>query len=239
MASNARYKGARLLKPRTANSYAAIEETFQYTFANPAPTPATVFVVEPGADMNEIKPFEPQFRPNSFINTGNPLCYAMFNRFDEFRIRSVQVRVTSQLLNPVNTPRSDCWIWWCPNHYEEDDDAKVGNTFDNVTDMEEAARIQRVSVSPGKSFMINCVPQLTMIDQSLTAAQTVLDQHGDKPVPWMQTTATNINEHSFRMPVIYFRRPYLVSGQPPISAEQQYQIVLTAIIEFRNLDDDN
>lgn len=239
MASLARYKGPRLATPRLANTYCALEETFQYTFDNPEPTPDTVFVVEPGADMNEVKAFEPQFRPNAFINTSSPLVYAFFNRYDEFRFRSVQVKVTPQILNPVNTPRSEVWIWWCPNHYEEDEDGKVGDVFDNVTDMDEAARIQRVSVLPGRSLLLNCVPQLTMINQNLTVAGTVLDQHGDRPAPWLRSTATNISDISLRMPVLYFRRPYLVSGQTPVLAAQQYQITLTAVIEFRNLDDDN
>lgn len=239
MATLARYKGSRVGRCRTANSYTALEETYQYTFDNPDPIPDTVFVVEQGADMNEVKAFEPQFRPSSFINVSSPMCYSMFNRYDEFRIRNVEVKITPFILNPQNYMRSDLWIWWCPNHYEEDEDAKVGDTFDNVTDMEEAARIQRVGVTPGRAVRLKVVPQLTMNQESQTVAGTVIPNFGDRPAPWLRCSSTNINDISLRMPVFYFRRPYVAAGFPSGSGIHQYQVTLTAVIEFRNLDDDN
>lgn len=106
MATLARYKGPRVGPCRTANTYTAIEETFQYTFSNAEPVPDTVYVVEPGVDMNEIKAFEPQFRPSSFINAGSPMCWSMFQRYDQFRIRNVEVKITPFVLNPQNYSRS-------------------------------------------------------------------------------------------------------------------------------------
>jgi len=237
MASNARYKGKRLRKPRTVDTYAAITETLQYSFDNPAPISDNVFIIEPGADMNQIKAFEPAFRPNVFINASSPLCNNMFTRYDEFRIRSCEVKFTPVIFNPTNQARSDAWIWWCPNHYEEDEDSKIGETFDNVQSLEEATRIQKVSILPGKSFLLKAIPQLTMINQALAVGGAVLDQHGDKTMPWVRTTATNRDDLLCRMPIVYFRRPY----QPLLASQTAFdmQVMLTAIIEFRNLDDDN
>lgn len=239
MTSHARYKGPRVSNPRTVDRYCAITETFQYTFTNPDPVSPAVFVVEPGANMNEIKPFEPGFFANSFINPGSPLIYAMYTRFNEFRIRNVEVRVTSSMVNPVNIPRSDVWIWWCPNHYNEDEDAKIPDVYDDVTSLEEASRVQHVTVNPGRSFSLKCVPQLVMDRTSRTYAGTELNNFGDQPCPWLKTIPDNISQLFFRMPVIYFRRPYGPAGTPALALAQHYSVHLTAIFEFRDLDDDN
>lgn len=235
MTSQARYKGPRLSRPRTIDSYAAITETFQYTFANADPYPNSVYLVPSGSDMNQIQGFEPRFTAQSFITNTNPMCHALYQRFDEFRIRAVEVKITSQVLNPVNFSRSDVWIWWTPNHFNEDEDAKVGDAFDNVTDMEEAARVSRVCVMPGKTLRLNVVPQIVMVNEMQTVG-ALLPANGDRPAPWLRCSSTNISDISFRMPVIYFRKPY---NQGFADRPDIYHITLTACIEFRQLDDDN
>lgn len=239
MSANARYKGSRCANPRTVDSYCAITETSQYTFSNPDPITPNVFVVEPGADMNEIKNLELLLRPNFWIAPGSPLCYAMYQRYNEFRIRNVEIKVTSQVLNPVNMPRSDVWVWWCPNHYNEDEDIKIGDQYDDVVSLEEASRIQRLSVMPGKSIFLKFVPQLVMDRSSLTVSGTELKNYGDVPCPWLKTTPDNISQLTLRCPVLYFRRPYGPAGTPALGLNHHYAVHVTACIEFRDLDDDN
>ena len=115
---------------------------------------------------------------------------------------------------------------------------KIGETFDNATDMSEAARVQHITVCPGKTLHFKVVPQITMIDQAQAVGGIIIDQHGDRPAPWLHNTTQNKNDILFRMPVFYFRRPFNSSGVAQ-NAINHYQIVLTACIEFRNLDDDN
>lgn len=238
MATQARYKGARCSKPRTANEYAALEETYQYTFNNEDPEPDTILFIRNANDMNQIYAFEPLFRATDFINVSSPLCYAMFQRYDEFRIRSVEVRLTEASINPTNISRSDVWVWWCPNHYEEDEDSKIGEVFDDVQSLQEAARVQHLSVAPGHTVVLNVVPQVTMIQQNQTVGGAILDQHGDRPAPWLKNTVTNTTDILMRMPILYFRKPYAVGTNVPLHYPA-YQVMLKAIIEFRNLDDDN
>lgn len=237
MSLSAIYKGPRLRKPRTIDSYCAITETAQYTFNNSEEKLLdTVYAVTPAEDMNQLQAFEPRFQADFFINgTTSPMAQSLFNRFDEFRIRSVEVKITSQVVNPVNFARSDVWIWWTPNHFNEDEDAKVGDIFTTVTDMEEASHVSKACIMPGKTLRLHCVPQLVVINQIQTPA-TILDNHGDRPAPWLRSSNTNKTDNAFRMPVIYFRKPFIsgLANQPNI-----FQITLTATIEFRQLDDNN
>lgn len=234
MATQARYKGQRITLPRLSNTYAALQEAFQYPFENPVAS-GCYTVTQASTNMNEIQAFEPITAPLNYISN-SPLATAMFSRYDEFRIRKINIAFTSQVLNPTNAARSDVWIWWCPNHYEEDEDVKISETFDTVTDFSEAARVQHVRVEPGKSFSVEFVPQVVMVDQSVILGGTVIDQHGDRQMPWLRTTATNRDQTMLRAPIVYFRKPFAAgSAIPP----QYYQVVCTAIVEFRNLNDDN
>lgn len=238
MASQARYKGPRVAKPRVANTYVAFDESYQYVFPeNVNPKSIELFYVEPHSSMNGIKSFEPKFRANVFVNN-SPMATAAFNRYDEFRIRCVQVKIVSQVTNPVNFPRTDLWLWWTPNHYEEDEDSKIGETYDDVVSIEEGSRIQYMGMEPGATKILRCVPQITMIDQNIIVGGPVVDQHGDRPAPWLRTTATNRDDVEFRMPIFYFRRPFL-GALPEQSGEISFQIIMNAVVEYRNLDDDN
>lgn len=238
MATQARYKGARISKPRTANSYVALEETFEYTFDNPDPLPDNILFIDNANGMNQIKMFEPSFGADVFLNTGNPLAYAMFQRYDEFRVRSCTVQFTESSVNPVNVGRSDVWCWWCPNHYEEDEDAKIGEIFDDVQSLQEAARVQHMSIAPGRTVTVHCIPQVTMLEQTIAAGGTVIDQHGDRPAPWLRNSSTNRTDVRYRMPIFYFRKPYAYGTNVPLH-NPSYQVMLKCVFEFRNLDDDN
>lgn len=235
MTTIAKYKSPRLTKPSVVNTYAAIEETFRYQFTNGETEVANILYVR-GVDngMDELQSFEPRCTANNWINTNSKLCWAMYEQYDEFRVRSITCRITSQVLNPTNVPRSDVWVWWCPNHYEEDEDSKIGDTFSTVTDMSEAARVQHLTVVPGKSFTINYIPQMNMVQQAYTTASTVINSYGDQPSPWLRTTQDNLDNIMLRAPIFYFRKPFNIPA-----TNQVYNVMLIAIIEFRSLDDDN
>lgn len=234
MASNASYKGRRMRLPRLCNQYAALQESMQYTFDNDAKTlviPATT-----DASMNQLIKFEPFFRPGSLINT-SPLCLAMFNRYQQFRIRKVCVRLTEAVQHANNMGRSDIWVYWVPNHSQFDEEEKAGTSFSNVTDLAEASRIQYLTSAPGRGVQLEVVPQV-IYDSSVTIGGVSSDIKGDGKMPWMDTSPANRDSINLRMPIFYFRRPLLVGSNVPVH-DPQYQVVLVAIVEFRNLSDDN
>lgn len=229
---NASYKGRRLTLPRLCNSYAALQESFQYTFEQGS----QVKVIPGAANMNTLMRFEPLFQPAVLID-GSPLCTAMFQRYEQFRIRKVCCRLTESSINPSNQGRGDVWIYWVPNHKTYDDDEAKGNVFSTVTDLAEAARVQHVAIAPGQSINLEVVPQVIFANQ-IVVGSVPIDQQGDGKMPWMDCTDTNKNNTNLRMPIFMFRRPFY-SGQNVPVHEPTYQVLLVAVIEFRNLGDDN
>lgn len=153
MSSTASYKGSRLSLPRLCNTYAALQESFQYPFDN-----ANLLLVAPNAGMDSIQGFEPVFTPANFL-TGSPLATAMFQRYEEFRIRKVRVTFTPSVINPVNAARSDAFIYWIPNHKNFDDEGGIAQ-YTTVGDISEAARFQRVGVQPGRGIILEYIPQV-------------------------------------------------------------------------------
>lgn len=217
--------------PRLCNAYAALQESFQYPFDN-APS---VLRVGRDLNMNTIQGFEPATNPNNFINT-SPLATAMFGRYEEFRVRKILVTFTSSEVNPVSQARSDVWIYWCPNHANFDSEGGVSQ-YTTVTDIAEAARFQYVKVLPGKSFKVEYVPQV-IFQQAVTVGGIAADQSGDGKMPWVKCTAANKDNLILRAPVVYFRRPYITALGVDV-VEHDYQVVMSAVLEFRNLNDDN
>jgi len=236
MASKASYKGRRMSLPRLANTYCALQESFQFSHDDGA----TLLLV-PGASsdtMNTIHKWEPIFSPNALL-TNSPLATAMFARYNEFRIRKATVRVTPTFVGATNQARSDAWIFWCQNHTIYDSDEKAGEGYANVVDLAEASRIQHVQVLPGRSFSVDYVPQV-VFNNAISIAGVATDQSGDGKMPWMATTPANA-AMQLRAPVIFFRRPHVENATLPVLGQlrHQYQTILIAVIEFRNISDDN
>lgn len=235
MASNASYKGRRLSLPRLCNSYAALQESGQYGFG--ADQKETLEIpVSTNYSMNQLYKFEPIFQPYFLIDS-SPLCTAMFNRYEQFRIRKVAVRLTESSVAPANQGRSDVWVYWCPNHATFDADEAKGQTFSSVTDLSEAARIQHVTTQPGRSVNIEVVPQV-IFQNSIIVGGVPVDQQGDGKMPWLDCTTANKNSTNLRMPIFYFRRPYIQGSNVPVH-NPTFQCLIVAVIEFRNLGDDN
>lgn len=234
MSSNASYKGRRLGLPRLCNSYAALQESFQYTFGGDPPS--QMLTIPATTNMNTLFKYEPLCQPSIFIDT-SPLCTAMFQRYEQFRIRKIAVRLTESSVNPTNVARSDAWIYWVPNHATFDEDESKGNIFTTVTDLSEAARVQHVSIAPGRSINVEVVPQV-IYQQSVTIGGVPIDQNGDGKMPWMDCTTANKNSTNLRMPILFFRRPFVIGYNIPVH-EPTYQVLLVAVVEFRNLGDDN
>lgn len=225
-----------MLLPRLCNTYAALQESFQYTF-DASSLFNVAYSVSPS--LNVLQKFEPVFTASSFINP-SPLCLAMFQRYNQFRIRKVTARFVPTLSNPQNQGRSDVWCFWCSNHALYDADEAKGEGYSSVTDIAEASRVQQVAVLPGRSFSIDFVPQV-IFNNAVSIGGVPIDQTGDGKMPWMETSAANKDTLFLRSPILFFRRPYLNytgADQPPIFY-QQYQVVLIGVIEFRNLSDDN
>lgn len=217
--------------PRLCNQYAALQESFQWPFD----APVNVLRIPFGTGMNQIQGFEPGFTANNLIS-GSPLATAMFARYEEFRVRKIMVTFTSSVLNVQNTPRSDAWIYWVPNHANFDSEGGVGQ-YTDVTDISEAARFQHVTTCPGRSFKVEYVPQV-VFQQSVTVGGVPSDQSGDGKMPWVKCSAANRDTLLLRGPVVYFRRGFFVGQNVPI-IENDFQVLVCAVIEFRNLNDDN
>lgn len=229
MSSQANYKGSRIRGVKLINGYAAIQESFQYPFAE---SNNLYQVSTSNVDFNQIQKWEPVHRLVNYT-TGSPLALACFNNYDQFRIRKVCVQFTPTVLNPVNAQRGEVYIYWCPNHKTFDEDEAKGETFSNMTDLSEAARIQKITVTPGVPFSIEVVPQITY-GNTIMVGGVAVDQSGDGKIPWLENTTAN-SQLDMRFPIFYFRRPYAAIA----SISTQYQVMCTAIIEFRNMNDDN
>lgn len=222
--------------PRLANTYCALQESFQYPFPEAAQLLTVTF--SSVATMNDMLRFEPLFNTQNFLSN-SPLATSMFGRYNEFRIRKVTCRLTPTIIRPVNQARSDIWIYWCPNHKIFDDDIAAGNTFDSVTDIAETARFQHVSSEPGRPVSMDFVPQV-IFNNAVSIGGVASDQSGDGKMPWLQTSTANANM-LLRTPVLYFRKPY-INDQGVAEPEQyfqQYQVMYIGVIEFRSLEDDN
>lgn len=218
--------------PRLCNTYAALQESFQVTFGDNQ----LLEVTNSPDNMNTLFKFEPIFTPFAFFNT-SPLATAMFNRYGQFRIRKVCCKFTESVVNAQNQGRSDVWVYWCPNHANFDEEEKKGNTFASVTDLAEASRVQHICSQPGRSFQIECVPQV-IFQSTMTIGGVNTDIAGDGKMPWMDCTDVNKNTTYLRMPIVYIRRPYIAGGNVPVH-NPTFQVMLVAVLEFRNLEDDN
>lgn len=223
--------------PKTVNAYAAIEECFQYTFDNPDPEPKNIWIIQnavPAEGMNAIQKIEFKHTAQDYLN-GSPIANAMASNYDEFRVRKVNIRLTSRIINPVNNSRSDVWIYWVPNHYNFDADELKGDIFDDVTSIMEGTHVQHSCVAPGKTVSVSFVPQVIARNQTVLINDTSIDQNGDINYPWMPCNASNLSQTYIRGPVFFARKqaPSLLTSQ------NGYHCVLTAIIEFRNVSDDN
>lgn len=231
--SNANYKGSRMTLPRLCNTYSALQESFQYSFDAAS---GECLRIPHAVNMNLIKGFEPVFLPKDVLST-SPLASSMFLRYEEFRIRKVCVSFTSSELNPINSGRSDAWIYWCPNHTNFDAEGGVASCYQSIADISEAARFQHVKVLPGKSFKVEYVPQV-VFQNAVTISGSAVDQSGDGKMPWMKCNTANKDSLVLRAPVVYFRRPFITASNVGV-VEHDYQVMVTCIIEFRNLNDDN
>lgn len=234
MASNASYKGRRMRLPRLCNQYAALQESFEYGFG--LDQKCLVIPNTTDGSMNQLHKFEPVFQPKLVIDT-SPLCLAMFNRYQQFRIRKVAVRLTEAVSNANNMARSDIWVYWCPNHAQFDEEEKSGSTFDSVTDLSEAARVQHITATPGKGCLIEVVPQV-IYDSQVVVGGVSTDIKGDGKMPWLDTSPANKDTVNLRMPIFYFRRQYPFGSNVPVH-EPRFQVIVACIVEFRNLSDDN
>lgn len=233
MSSQAAYKGRRMRMPRLINTYAAIQESFQYPFDNGVGQLQNVLIVSQSVtDMNELQKFEPAFSTLNFIGS-SPLAQACFDNYDQFRVRKVSVRLTPDIVDVVNLQRSDAFIYWCPNHKTFDEDEAKGQTFSSVTDLAEASRIQHVSIEPGRPFNIEFCPQV-IYGNTIMINGVPADQSGDGKMPWLENTTAN-RDLLLRAPIIYFRRPVAgINTYVP-----RFQVMVLGVIEFRNLNDDN
>lgn len=223
--------------PKTVNAYAAIEESYQYPFDNGEAESANIWLIQnatPAEGMNAIQKIEFKVVANNFI-AASPIAQSMATNYDEFRIRKINIRLTSRIMNPVNNGRSDIWIYWVPNHYNFDSDEKKGDTFDDVQSLSEGTHIQHAAVAPGQSISVTCVPQVIARNQTVLINDTSIDQNGDIPFPWMKTESANLASTWCRLPIFYARR------QAPsiLTSQNGYQVMMSAIIEFRNVSDDN
>lgn len=229
--SQASYKGRRLSLPRLANTYCAIQESAQYTFGD-----SQLLLIPNSTSMNELIRFEPIFQPSFFIDP-SPLCTAMFQRYAQFRVRKVAVRLTESSVNPTNVGRSDVWVYWCPNHTTFDAAVAAGSSFSLVTDIAEASRFQHVAMAPGQTVNLEVIPQV-IFQNAVVIGGVNIDQAGDGKMPWMDCTTANKNTTNLRMPIFYFRRPTAIGTNVPVH-EPVFQVLMVAIFEFRNLEDDN
>lgn len=222
--------------PRLCNTYAALQEDFQYLIGADSLL-NIAYSVSP--TLNTLIKFEPQVNPARFID-GSPLATAMFQRYNQFRIRKITARFTPTLANPQNQGRSDSWVFWCANHAMYDADEAKGEGYSTVTDIAEASRMQHLSTGPGRTFSIDYVPQV-IFNNAVSISGVAVDQSGDGKMPWMDSSTANKDTLVLRAPIFFFRRPYLnyVGADAPPIFFQQYQVILMAVVEFRNLSDDN
>lgn len=230
--SRANYGGPRKTLPKTlVEKYAAITESFVYPF----PTTQNRYIVQnSNVDMNQLQAFEPIHSLSNYL-TNSPLASACYSNFDEFRIRCVKVELIPNVYNPTTVSRTECYVWWCPNHYEEDQEVATGQPlgFLSFPELKESDHVTCVAHGPGQTISFTCVPQVYDVDSIGVNTTTFVQRIKDKQSPWMKTSTDFVNA-LMRMPIIQFRRPYSTDVQV-----YEYDVVLTACIEFRNIDAGN
>lgn len=211
--------------------YAAVTETFVYPF----PQAANRYVVTGStSDMNQMQVFEPLHNLQNYTSQ-SPLAASLYSYYDEFRVRCVKVELIPNIMNPTTAPRTECYVWWCPNHYEEDHEVANGQPagFESYQMLKESDHVTCLGVGPGYKHTFTCVPQVYEADSIGVSTTSFATRIRDRQAPWMKTSSEFLNA-LLRMPYIHFRKPYSTDA---IAIE--YDVVLTACIEFRNIDAGN
>lgn len=241
-ANNAIYKiPRRFVKPRLANSYSAVEETSQDTRLGA--TNNMYRIIGSASDYNQTQVFEAVFKPRQFL-ISSPLMSAMYDRYDQFRVRSCRVDFESCLVGASGkAPRIQTAVWWCPNHKEEDAEVSSGEApgYAYWTQLMESSHVSMLNHSPYKRFSLSYIPQVIDADlldvEELEGKVNIEYTYGDRPTGWIVTNETN-KDLECRGPYVHFRRPFVGAGVPEIEVDAM-SVVYTVVFEFRNADTDN
>jgi len=236
LSSQARYSGRRKAKPLTINSYCAINEVRHVNWFNQQPetrpvglAPDVYCVNHDVKDDGQLQHWEFKCRLSDFYSN-SPLLQSLYEHYDEFRIRSLRVSVRPLIKNPTNASRGDAWLWWLPNHVEDDDSKQQG--FADTTALNEASKVQYLGQLPGRGFSVHYVPQITD-QEDIYVGGLVYEKRKDEPMPFVPTEASFRDNLILRGPIFHFRKPYQEGGSPEpahfLAAD------LHAVIEFRNL----
>lgn len=236
LSSQARYGGYRKAKPQTINNYCAITEVSHWIWFNGQPesrpgglSPDVYCINHDIKEDHLLQHWE--FKPRLLTwYHESPLLQALYEHYDEFRIRSIRVSWRPLIKNPTNASRSDAWIWWCPNHVEDDDSKQQG--FKDTTALYESSRVQYLGQLPGRGFSVEYVPQITD-QEDIYVGGLVYEKRKDQPFPFVPTEATFRDDLVCRGPIFHFRQPYSEGGS--VDPAVFLAADITAVIEFRNI----
>lgn len=228
------YSGPRCAHKRVNNDYVSLRLVNSF---NPPGTSGGLpyALVASNAGMNNIQGFEVAFTPRPLIGSGT-LAASLYSAFDEFRVRSVHVRIVPNsalgsmtVLN--NATRTYAGIYWVPDHQTfETDDGKI--PFTDYPHLLESGRCSVRSLTTDKQWSFTYVPQAVKYTQYSYANPAFEVDCTDVPQPWLQTNDAHLDD-LIRGPYVFFRRPY--SNVTPEPVVQNYDIIVEVVFEFRNL----
>lgn len=231
MQSAVYYDAARFLVPRVANEFVSMRKTITFPNGLNANVVNGVLTVKTGTDVNQILQFEPIFNVDHFTANAAGIGNYFKAVFDEFRIRSVKVELIPTVAADVNVARMEVYKWNVANHNEEDIEANP--TIPDYITMRQAAKtgesIKRLGCGRDHVLSMSYVPQIVGQDATATGIGSLVK---DLMCPWMASTPA-LRAVVHRSPRFIFRLPYTDGTETNFV---KYQVLVHAIIEFRNLD---
>lgn len=207
-----------------ANEYIAFKSTFQRVEDEKTPI---LSIPSTTTDYNQLHFWEPHFTPRQFL--GESFHVSCIAAYEEFRIRCVKVTLFAMNDDMVGTTNDQLWpvhswIWYPGQHHNLVPADELGTYSDML---ESGERVVPVGKRLTDNLVMRAVPQATVSwYQASTGQSPVIDV----PANWMATNAANLDA-TLRMPYFVWRQRY-TPGAPAVGA--QYQVTMSAIVEFRN-----
>lgn len=217
-----------------ANDYLAFKSVIQYKPGNVA------FYGVPGSivDYNELAWYEPVFTPADFLD--ETFHQAAIACYEEFRIRAVKIVMHAPYNEKVGFPATlpgvgvqnaaslpvpvlHSWIWYPETHVNLNPADELGSYTDML---ESGEKIVPCGYRTSDTLTMRAVPQILWASGTNANGVAVFR---DVPAPWLVTSAANLTIQ-YHMPFFVWRKPFSASQD----AVANYQITMSAVIEFRN-----
>lgn len=226
----AKYTGPRLARVTTQNDFLRYRSVVNFSPPGVAANSPYVVTANAANNMNSLQGFEVKLTPAMCVGLESGFLAECYSAYDEFRIRSVHVRMLPNFCPPATETRSSVDIFWIPNHqiFDADDG---GVPFDNYQELCQSARVSHVQTRLDREFGFSFIPQVPLMEQLtyVGGAAAELVYH-DVAMPWLRTSDENKN-YNFRGPWVSFRRP--IGDSAVVVAE--FDVLVEAVFEFRNL----